>query len=32
MQRLSAKKIMTHDAALKKVDWLEVTDLLQGRK
>ena len=26
MKRSSTKKIMTHDAALKKVDWLEVTD------
>lgn len=26
MSRAGAKKIMTHDAALKKVDWLERTD------
>ncbi len=26
MKRLSIKKIMTHDAALKKVDWLQVSD------
>lgn len=26
MKRLSTKKIMTHDAALKKVDWLEIID------
>jgi predicted nucleic acid-binding protein len=26
MKGLSTKKIMTHDAALKKVDWLEISD------
>ncbi len=26
MKRSSSKKIMTHDSALKKVDWLEVSD------
>ena len=26
MRKLGLKKIMTHDIALKKVDWLEVTD------
>ncbi len=26
MKRSSSKKIMTHDGAFKKVDWLEVTD------
>jgi predicted nucleic acid-binding protein len=26
MRRLASKKIMTHDDALKKIDWLEVVD------
>ena len=26
MKRLSTRKIITHDAALKKVEWLEITD------
>ena len=26
MKRSSSRKIMTHDSALKKVDWLEVLD------
>ena len=31
MKLLSTKKIMTHDEALKKVDWLDVSDPIPGK-